>query len=149
MFKLKPSDRLGRWKSFRNSLNDFSIGKALELTNELWSVCPFIPFYLDVNDPKSWPDPWQLLQENYYCDIAKSLGIVYTIYLTKHQNEVQPEIRIYLDSKTKHQYSIAYFCQGKYVLNLVEGQVVNKEHINQDFKLIRCYTAADLQLEKY
>jgi hypothetical protein len=149
MFKLKPSDRLDRWKSFRFSLNEFSIGKAIELTNELWAACPFTPFYLDPDDPNSWPDPWTLLDENYYCDLAKVLGIIYTLHLCDHGKNLQPELRIYTNTKTRHTYHIAYLCDGKYVLNLIEGEILNKEHINQELKLKHRYTAADLKLELY
>ena len=149
MFKLKPSDRLDRWKSFRFSLNEFSIGKAIELTNELWAACPFTPFYLDPESPNSWPDPWTLLDENYYCDLAKVLGIIYTLHLCDHGKNLQPELRIYTNTKTRHTYHIAYLCDGKYVLNLIEGEILNKEHINQELKLKHRYTAADLKLEQY
>jgi hypothetical protein len=149
MFKLKPRDRLDRWKSFRHSINKISLVEAINSTNQLWASCPFIPYYLDPSDPTNWPDPWNLLIENYYCDLAKVLGIVYTLHLTDHGKYIFPEIRTYNHVENGHTYHIAYLCQGKYVLNLIEGDVVNKEHINQELKLIRCYTAADLKLEQY
>ena len=149
MFKLKPSDRLDRWKSFRFSLNEFSIGKAVELTNELWAACPFTPFYLDPAEPNTWPDPWTLLEENYYCDLAKVLAIIYTLHLCNHGQILDPELRIYINTKTRHTYHIAYLCDGKYVLNLIEGEIVNKQHINQELQLRYRYTAADLKLEQY
>ena len=149
MFRLSPGDRLDRWKSFRLSLNDFSIGKAIELTYELWTACPFTPFYLDPDNSKDWPDPWTLLDENYYCDLAKVLGIIYTLHLSDHGKNLRPELRIYTNINTRHTYHIAYLCDGKYVLNLIEGEIVNKEHINQELKLKYRYTAADLKLEQY
>lgn len=149
MFKLSPYDRLSRWKEFRLSINNLTLQHALQNTIELWASCPFRPYYLDPNEPKHWPDPWQLILENNYCDIAKSLGIVYTLHLSNHRLDIQPEIRAYFNLSNKCIYHIAYLNQGKYVLNLVEDRVVNKEHINQEFKLVRCYTATDLQLEKY
>ena len=149
MFKLQPNDRLDRWRLFRTALNDFSIGKSIELTNDLWASCPFTPFYLDAADPKSWPDPWTLLVENYYCDLAKVLGIIYTLHLCDHGKNLQPELRIYTNTKTRHTYHIAYLCDGKYVLNLIEGEIVNKQHINQELKLKHRYTAVDLKLEQY
>ncbi len=88
-------------------------------------------------------------EENYYCDLAKVLGIVYTMHLTSHSSELEPEIRIYYDPETRYTYHIAYLCGGKYVLNLIEDEIVNKEHINQRFKLKHCYTAVDLKLEQY
>jgi len=149
MFKLSTRDRLSRWREFRLELDSLSLDLAVDYTSKFWTSCPFNPYYLDLKQPNSWPDPWQLIEENYYCDLAKTLGIVYTLYLTKHGPQLQPEIKVYLDKKTRYQYHIADFCHGKYVLNLIEGQVVNKEHINQELKLLRSYTARDLQLEKY
>jgi hypothetical protein len=149
MFKLSTSDRLNRWKSFRHHLNDLSLIDALVETQDLWNQCPFCPYYLEVANPSSWPDPWQLITENYYCDLAKSLGMLYTLHLTSHNEQLFPELRIYFDSKSLYYYHIAYLCHGKYVLNLIESEVVNKEHINQQLKLKYRYTATDLKLDQY
>lgn len=149
IFKLSTSERLTRWKSFRKELDTLLIDDALKKTLRLWNNCPFVPHYLLPEDQINWPDPWTLIQENYYCDLAKVLGIIYTLHLTCHGPTLDPEIRVYYDPKTRYTYHIAYFCQGKYVLNLIEDEIVNKEHINQRFKLKHCYTAADLKLEQY
>ena len=149
MFKQSLRNRLNEWKSLRDKLNQCSLSIAVKKTQELWQLCPFTPFYLDPELPHEWPDPWQLLAENYYCDLAKCLGIIYTLHLTAHKDQLFPEIRTYLDPTTRYDYHIAYLCHGKYVLNLIEGEIVNKEHINQQLKLKRCYTAADLKLEQY
>lgn len=149
MFKLLPKNRLSDWKLFRNKLSQSTLSAAVRKTQELWQSCPFTPFYLDSEKPHDWPDPWQLITENYYCDLAKCLGIIYTLHLTAHKDQLFPELRTYFDTNTRYDYHIAYLCHGKYVLNLIEGEVVNKEHINQQLKLKRCYTAADLKLEQY
>lgn len=149
MFKSSTSERLSRWKSFRQEIDTLGLDVAIDKVVEFWESCPFIPFYLQAENVTQWPDPWTLIQENYYCDLAKVLGIVYTLHLTHHGNNLNPEIRVYYDSKTKHTYHIAYLCQGKYVINLIEGEVVNNTHIDQRFKLKHCYTAVDLKLEQY
>ena len=149
MFKLSTSDRMDRWKSFRSSLDNLSLDDAIKQTVLFWQSCPFIPFYLMPEDNINWPDPWELINENYYCDLAKALGMLYTIHLTSHGKDIDPEIRVYYDSKKRFHYHIAYLCQGKYVLNLVEGEIVNKQQINKDLTLRYCYTATDLKLEQY
>ena len=149
MFKLSTNDRLSRWRSFRLHLNSLPLAEAIEKTHDFWSRCPFTPYYLNPAEPEHWPNPWDLIIENYYCDLAKVLGLVYTLYLTAHCSSLSPEIRIYLNQKTRHTYHIADFCNGKYVLNLAESEIVNKQHINQDFILKYCYSAVDLKLEQY
>lgn len=149
MFNTQPNLRLGLWKKFRENISLLPIEQAIRQTNDFWQKCPFIPFFLDYDRADSWPDPWQLIVENYYCDLAKSLGIVYTLHLTKHREQLFPELRVYFNPETGYYYHIAYLCHGKYVLNLIEGEVVNKEHINQQLKLKYRYTATDLKLEQY
>lgn len=149
MFKLSSKDRLIQWKIFRKTLNSLSLDTSIHKTQELFESCPFSPYFLNIDDVNSWPDPWTLILDNYYCDIAKVLGIVYTLHLTDHKLSICPEIRSYYDTKSRVYYHIAYLCQGKYVLNLIENEVVNKEQINQNLILKYCYTAVDLKLDQY
>jgi len=149
MFKLNTRERISLWKSFRKKLDTLSFDESLHQVVIFWQACPFTPYHLNPESNEHWPDPWQLIEENCYCDLAKCLGIVYTLHLTVHAKNLDPEIRIYVDEKNNYTYCIAYLCRGKYVLNLIEGTVVNKEHINQTLQLKYCYTAADLKLEQY
>jgi len=147
MFQLRTEDRLRSWREFRSSLNLLPLEEALVQTAEFWADAPFVPYNLDPDDLTTWPDPWELLEENVYCDLAKCLGIVYTILLTDHTTEL--EIRVYKDSKTGHEYNLAWIDQGKYILNMIDGELVNIKQLGDTLKPKRTYTAVDLQLEHY
>jgi hypothetical protein len=149
MFNVQPGLRLGLWKRFREELDLLPFDQAVLKVSEFWVRCPYIPYYLDYDQAQLWPDPWELINENIYCDLAKALGIVYTLHLTKYKSLLFPELQIYFDPNTRYYYHIAYLCDGKYVLNLIEHEVVNKEHINQRLKLKYRYTAIDLKLDQY
>lgn len=125
MFKLNAAERLTRWRDFRKSLDDLPLEKAVQATVDFWQGCPFSPYYLDSAKPDEWPNPWTLIEENYYCDIAKALGMLYTIKFTKHNPEV--ELRAYYDPETKYTYNLVWIDGGKYVINLIEGEIVNKQ----------------------
>lgn len=133
MWKLDASERLAHWRSFRRSLDELSVNDALVRTAELWQTAPFSPYYLDPSDTSLWPDPWTLISENYYCDVAKALGMLYTIFLSKHA--LSGTIRIYYDTSTKTNYSIAWFADGKYILNMVDGEIVNRTKVPKTFTL--------------
>lgn len=145
MFKLPASERLSRWREFRKSLDLLTLEQALDATVAFWHGCPFAPYYLDPNKPDEWPDPWTLLEENYYCDIAKALGMLYTIKFTEHNPEV--EIRIYNDPETRYTYNLVWIADGKYVINLIDGEVVNKT-LTDNLKLKVKYKE-ELKLNSY
>lgn len=149
MFQQKPEDRLRSWREFRTTIESLSIEQALARTAEFWARAPFVPYNLDPAMPQVWPDPWTLIYENSYCDIAKCLGIVYTITLTSHRTNLDIEFRVYQDPKTRYEYNLAWINRGKYILNMIDGEVLNNTQFDKTLKLKNTYTAVDLQLNNY
>ena len=148
-WNLRVNDRLTQWKDFRHKISNMPYEKAVVELNNLWSTAPFVTFYLSPDSPETWPDPWTLIAENYYCDVAKALGIIYTIYFTGHKCD-NAEMRIYYDYHTKTRYNVAWLKQGKYILNFYPYEIVNTEQIEKmQLQLLYQYTIKDLQLEKY
>lgn len=146
MWTQLPSERLRYWHDFRKTISTKSLDQALKDTTHLWSYAPYVAHYLTTDHIELWPGPWDLVYENYYCDLAKALGIVYTLYLCDHKPEL--EIRVYNDPITKEQYNLVFVDKGKYVLNYVHDELVNKTQINSDLKLLRTISTEDLELEK-
>ena len=149
MFQLPAEDRLRSWREFRTTLESLPLETALAETAEFWRCAPFVPYNLDYSDIRTWPDPWTLIDENIYCDVAKCLGIVYTISLTGHKKNLDVEIRQYVDLKTGYEYNLAWIDKGKYILNMIDGEVLNIEQFDKTLKLIKQFTAVDLQLDNY
>jgi len=147
MWKLDPTERLSQWRTFRKSLNVLPLETTVKAIAELWASCPFTPYYLDTEDYINWPDPWTLIEENYYCDVAKALGILYTIKLTSHCPVL--EIRVYYDHTTNTHYNLVWVDDGKYVLNMVNGEVVNKIEIKTELELCKIYGEQELKLSSY
>jgi len=149
MWKFRPDDRLDRWKQFRRSLSAMPLEQALQECDAFWQGAPFSPYYLDYNDPGKWPDPWQLVYENYYCDLAKALGIVYTLHLSDHGPNLDLSILVCQDMQSRGQYNLAWVNEGKYVLNFTPGAVVNRTHIPNNFKNLALFNSQDLKLNNY
>jgi hypothetical protein len=148
-WNLRASDRLSEWKDFRHSLSTMSLATAVVELNQMWSTAPFVTYYLAPDRPEDWPDPWELLAENYYCDIAKALGILYTIYFTGHKT-VDIELRIYYDYNNKERYNVVWIDGGKYILNYWPYEIVNTQLIEEkQLQMLYRYSSKDLQLEKY
>ena len=146
MWDLRAQDRLSAWRDFRQTISELSEIEAIERVNTLWSSAPFVLHHLDYENPQDWPDPWQLLAENTYCNVAKALGMLYTLYYSRWQ-DLAMEIRVY---KEDNEYSdIVWIAEGKYVINYQPWDVVNKTTISQTAVLIHTFTPQSMQLEKY
>ena len=148
MFQQKPEDRLRSWREFRSTLDLIPLEQALAQIAEYWARAPFTPYYLDPDDPSRWPDPWTLIVENTYCDVAKCLGIVYTVTLTTHRTDLDIVFQQYTDTRNNHVYNLACVNQGKYILNMIDGAVVNTKQIDKTLALTKQYRE-ELQLDNY
>ena len=148
-WNLRVNDRLAEWKDFRHELDRLPLESAVIELNNMWSTAPFVNYNLDPSDPNTWPDPWTLLAENYWCDVAKALGILYTIYFTHHRNTPM-ELRVYYDYKDKQRYTVAWLDNGKYILNYWPYEIVNTKQVEEkQLHLLYQYSSTDLALEKY
>tara|TARA_R110000868_G_scaffold3004_1_gene20255 strand:+ start:615 stop:1076 length:462 start_codon:yes stop_codon:yes gene_type:complete len=148
-WNLRINDRLTKWKDFRHQLDRLPLDSAVVELNNMWSTAPFVTHNLSPDDPTNWPNPWELLAENYWCGVAKALGILYTIYFTSHKS-VNLELRIYYDYKEKERHAVAWIDNGKYILNYWPYEIVNTKHIEEkQLKMLHRYTSEDLKLDNF
>ena len=121
MWPLTFEERLQDWRDLRDQclLVDYEI--ALHLINDWWWRAPIVNHYLHWDDDESWPDPWDLLADNHFCDLAKSLGIVYTILMLNHDETHSLELVQTPDS------NLVQVNKGKYILNWAPRELLNNQ----------------------
>ena len=115
--------RLRAWYTLRESAHALPLESALETINTWWFRCPWQPYYLHWDENSTWPDPWQLLSDNVYCDIARGLGILYTISFIDREDMGDAELIL-----TKKGHNLVSVAQRKYILNWEPTTVVNNNH---------------------
>jgi hypothetical protein len=74
-------DTLLEWNKLRAAAMAVDLEPALHMVNDWWARAPLSSHYLHPADYTEWPSPWDLLADNTYCELAKCLGIVYTLIL--------------------------------------------------------------------
>ena len=99
MFNLHSNEKLLEWKRFRDNLETSET--PMQDLALYWSKAPFVNHYLDSNNPKAWPDPWTLVFDGTFDDLAISLGMLYTIKLTRRFQDADCKIFITTDSDHK------------------------------------------------
>ena len=132
--------RLRSWTALRSQVVNFTQEPALRTINSWWFATPWRPYYLHWDDLSTWPDPWQLLNENIYCDIARGLGILYTIALADH-----PEIQDASLILTQDNGTLVQVSAEKYILNWEPDTIVNT---SLSFQNIRSITQHQIK-QKY
>ena len=113
------SDRLNSWSDLRRRCEDINKTEALHAINAWWFQTPWQPYYLHWDDRPTWPDPWQLLDDNIYCGLARGLGILYTIALID-----RPDIQDSVLAETDND-NLVLIDSGKYILNWDQADIVN------------------------
>ena len=121
--------RLESWQALRTQVQSLPIESALAAINNWWFNSPWQPYYLHWDDNQDWPDPWQLLSDNYYCDVARGLGILYTISLLDRADLMSVELVL-----TKEGHNLVLVDKTKYILNWDRNTIVNT---NQEVKIQR------------
>jgi hypothetical protein len=121
VFDASSNERLAKWKQFRDTLENSN--SPLEDVAEFWSHAPFVSNFLDPQNPNSWPDPWHLIIDGRFDDLAIALGMLYTLQLTQRFIGSQFEIHMSIVSQNK---SPNYWLviDGCYVLNYHYKEVV-------------------------
>lgn len=86
IFQIEYETRLQSWHDLKENIKISDLKTKVIKIDDWWQNAPTINHYLHLKDTTNWPDPWELLVENLYCNVAKALGICYTLYMTGEKN---------------------------------------------------------------
>jgi hypothetical protein len=114
------ASRLASWNQLRDQCGNLPTQSALETINAWWFRAPWRPYYLHWDDQATWPDPWQLLSDDIYCELARGLGILYTITLLDRADLAPAELVL-----TQDDVNLVQVAKEKYILNWTADTVVN------------------------
>ena len=141
MFDSSPNERLAKWKQFRDTLE--TSNNPFKDVAEFWSHAPFVSNFLDPQNSNSWPDPWHLILDGRFDDLAIALGMLYTLQLTQRFMGSRFEIHMSIVSQNKPP-SFWLVVDGCYALNYQYKEVVAVERVaNEPATML--YTTNSLQ----
>ena len=115
--------RLDAWAHLRDQVQSQDLETALTNINRWWFQSPWRAYHLHWDDQLTWPDPWELLSDNLYCDVARGLGILYTISLLDHADLTDAELVL-----TTEGHNLVLVDKRKYILNWDKDNIVNTNH---------------------
>ena len=126
VFQLNYEARLKSWYDLRKSLEDKDVETSCLAIDNWWQFVPLVNHYLHPNDIDNWPGPWELLVENNYCQIARGLGMIYTLNLVGI-NDI--DFCIAIDDNNE-EYSLVMVNSAKYICNYHPNTVISNSLTN-------------------
>lgn len=141
MFDKKFEERLAIWRTFRDSLDRSS--DPLQDVIDFYKHTPLISMAADPYTPSTWPDPWELLEENNYCPFVKILAISYTLQLTDKFSNSQFVIHITYNDDDNETYYLLYV--DDHVIGFNGDTHVHKDSLPKSLRSIHEYPLQPLQ----
>ena len=121
MWQSHPERRLIAWANLRNDCKDNpNLESVITKIHNWWQQAPMVLRYLHTDLIDEWPDPWELITENTYCNLAKCLGMCYTIRMLDRQ-----DIHNLCISEVNDNDYIVQVNNGLYTMNWNVDSVVN------------------------
>lgn len=111
--------RLQAWLDLRALCAELDLDSTISTIDQWWRRTPWRPYYLHWDDRADWPNPWQLLADNEYCDVARALGMLYTIKLLDRSDCKDARM------VCAQQGNLVLIQDGKYVMNWTADEIVN------------------------
>lgn len=127
VFDLYGTERLNEWRRIRSEIENSN--DPYQLVADVWSRAPFVNPYLDPKNPSEWPDPWRLILDDRFDDLAIPLGMLYTLKLTQRFMETLCEIHISVSPNNAVQRFILVV-DNKHVLNYEPRTVITMEQLS-------------------
>ena len=136
MWPCSFDQRLESWTQLRSHCSGVNASTAVAAIDSWWQNTPWQPYYLHWDDRDTWPDPWQLLNDNVFCSLARGLGILYTITILDHPG-LQDACLAEVDGD-----NLVLVQKRKYILNWPGNAMLNT---NPEVKMHRQLTQEQLK----
>ena len=130
IFQSSYEARLQDWFQLRKSVINLPIEQQCITIDEWWQHAPLVNHHLHPYDMENWPDPWELLSENTYCEVARALGMCYTLMLIGIK-----DIELVLaTNETAEDVVLVLVDNAKYIMNYWPNTVISNSL--KDFKVV-------------
>jgi len=139
MFTKNFEEQLAAWKNFRNSLEESE--DPLRQVLEFYTQAPLTRISCDPWDQSTWAGPWELLEENQYCEFGIVLGMCYSLQLTDRFSGSNFEIHICTNNEKSETHYLLFV--DNQVINY-NNKVVSREELPDALFSQRVYEMPEL-----
>ena len=121
IFQTNYEARLRNWYELRQKLQNADLQTKCVEIDRFWQSAPLVNHYLHPHDIGNWPGPWDLISENTYCELARGLGMIYTLLMLG----VDDVDFCLATNDNSEDVAIVLVDNAKYILNYWPDMVLN------------------------
>lgn len=130
----KSYTNMKSWRDLREEIIDKSPIEKITSTVEYWSKVGRVNYYMDWDKPENWVTPWEIINDDYYDDVAISIMMLETlIYTGFDESEIQ---LFFIINKEDNCRFMVCVVDGKYLLNYSHNEVIDFEENKNKFTII-------------
>ena len=137
-----PKHLSSRWRDLRSRLSkDLTDQQHLDEVVRFWAKAPMVNPYLDWDNTKLWPDPWELIAGMDFDPSSVALGMEYTLLLSDDNrwspDRLQPGLVMLKDGS--QQYMVLNV-DGTHILNHHFNRIIPVDECSKDFVIQQTYS---------
>ena len=132
MWPVGYEERLRSWVQLRSDCENKPLNEQLNQIAGWWGHVPRVKHAIHWHDKSNWPDPWELLADNNFDELAIALGMSYTLLMLDSINTSVELAQV--KDQTAVEYNIVLVDDRKYILNYDPWLSVNTEQT--DFEIL-------------
>lgn len=137
---LKYEHRLASWSNFRELLE--SCQDPIKEAIAFYDNAPRVSINTDPWDRSTWPNPWELIYENQYCNFCILLGICYSLQLTNCFTGQLFEI--YIGTDREKSKTVYLLCVAQKAIDIEENTIADKQQMLDQLHIEKSYVMEEL-----
>ncbi len=128
-------NRVAEWADFRQKLEKHP--DPFQCVIDFWNKAPISSRTCDPFDQSSWLGPWDLIEDNHFCEFSKILAIYYTLVLTDRFEDSYFEIQV-INDREAHELRYLLFVDD-IVIGYFYNRIITQEELPLDITVQASY----------
>ncbi len=125
-YLLSPKERVRHWREFRLSFDEEETDlEQVFKTIKYWQAFPIQVYFLDIDFPKKWPTPWELIMDGDFCPPSLAYMMEQTLLMSDSRWNKDRLQLMFVDDLDSSEMKMILVIDGKYVANYLLDDVIN------------------------
>jgi len=134
---LSGSERLNIWRKVRQKPHN----NIIEVLEDFASI-EMLPRYLDYYTPKSWPNPFEIVNEGYLCQSGVTLVLLSTLINKGFISEDIIQLPVISNNITGTSGLVIYDRESVY--NFTPGEIVSWDYVKENSTVFQIHNQFEL-----